>query len=125
MRTVVLILRRRAIAQALQQKLADFSGVQTRVEPDYANADVAIRASCAQAALIEAAEDGEYDIGYCLALCAWLHEEVPDCRLLLLCPESDAEGVRRAAQAEKDGVIQDFVFYDASTDYLVSKVLSL
>ena len=94
-------------------------------EPDYANADVAIRSHLASGALLEVAEDGAQDIDFCLALCAWLREVTPHCRLMLMCPEGQTEAVHRAIEAKRKGEIDDFVFYDVSLDYLAASLQSL
>ena len=79
----------------------------------------------ATGALLEVAEDGAQDIGYCLALCAWLREVTPHCRLMLMCPEGQTETVHRAIEAKRKGEIDDFVFYDVSLDYLAASLQSL
>ena len=84
-----------------------------------------MRGQSIDAALIEVAEDGEPDMSRCLALCGRLHKQAPECKLLLLLPGADKPGVARAANARKEGIIEDFVFYDASSDYLISKLLSM
>ena len=125
LKTVLLIMRRASLAQGLMAKVRDAPGLQLCYEPDYANADVAIRSHLATGALLEVAEDGAQDIGYCLALCAWLREVTPHCRLMLMCPEGQTEAVHRAIEAKRKGEIDDFVFYDVSLDYLVACLLSL
>ena len=125
LKTVLLIMRRASLAQGLMAKVQDTPGMQLCYEPDYANADVAIRSHLATGALLEVAEDGAQDIGYCLALCAWLREVTPHCRLMLMCPEGQAESVHRAVEAKRKGEIDDFVFYDVSLDYLAASLQSL
>ncbi len=125
MQTVVLFIKRKGVAQLLLRRLGALEGVAAYLEQDYANADAIVRSRAANAALIEVAEDGEFDMLYCLALCGRLQEETPECKPLLLCPEEDKAGVTRAANARKEGIIEDFVFYDASADYLISKLLSI
>lgn len=125
MQTVALIMRRRPVAQGLMDALRNGGDVHIIFEPDYAHADVAIRSHGAGIALIEVAEAGEYDMEHCLALCAWLRKETPDCKLLLMCPEQDEESVAQAVTAKRAGRIDDFVFYDSTMDYLSSKLLSL
>ena len=104
LKTVLLIMRRASLAQGLMAKVQDAPGLQLCYEPDYANADVAIRSHLATGALLEVAEDGAQDIGFCLALCAWLRE---------------------AIEAKRRGEIDDFVFYDVSLDYLAACLQSL
>ena len=77
LKTVLLIMRRASLAQGLMAKVQDAPGLQLCYEPDYANADVAIRSHLATGALLEVAEDGAQDIDFCLALCAWLREVTP------------------------------------------------
>lgn len=79
----------------------------------------------AEGALLEVSEDGAHDIGYCLMLCAWLRQVLPHCRLMLMCSESRMEDVHRAIEAKQRGEIDDFVFYDASLDYLVACLQAL
>lgn len=85
--TVALIMKCKVLAQSLMRLTREEKGIQMYFQPDYADADVVIRGCGASCALIEVAESGEYDVAYCLALCAWLKKETPACKLLLLCPE--------------------------------------
>jgi len=125
MQTIVLIMQRKLIAQRLTQKLCGNPDLHLVCDPDYAHADDVIQSHEAKAALIEATEEGAYGTSYCLTLCAWLKELLPACKLLLMCPEHDKAGVTKAMEAKREGRIYDFVFYDASIDYLASKLLSL
>ena len=125
MQTVALIMRRRAVAQTLMQALQEKSGFQVCYEPDYAGADVAIRSRGAGVALIEVAESGEFDIVYCLGLCAWLRVETPACKLILMCSEQDKACIGQVVAAKKDGRIDEFVFYDTSEEYLATKLISM
>ena len=125
LKTVLLIMRRASLAQGLMVKARDDPGLRLCYEPDYTNADAAIRSHQAAGALLEVAEDGDHDIGFCLALCAWLREVTPQCRLMLMCPEGQAGTVRRAVEAKRRGQIDDFVFYDVSLDYLAASLQTL
>lgn len=125
MHTVALMMKRRPVAQDLIKRLKGERGLHCYYEPDYANADVAIRSHGATVALIEAAENEEFGVGYCLALCAWLRQVDPNCKLLLMCPEKDPDSVARVVRAKRAGAIDDFVFYDVSAEYLASVLLSL
>lgn len=125
LKTVVLIMQRASLAQGLMAKAQEAPGIQLCYEPDYANADVAVRGHLAAGALLEVSEDGTHDIGFCLALCAWLREVAPRCRLMLMCPEGQEESVHRAIEAKRKGEIDDFVFYDVSLDYLAASLQSL
>ena len=125
LKTVLLIMQRASLAQGLMAKVRDVPGIQLCYEPDYANADVAIRTHLATGALLEVSEDGVHDMDFCLTLCAWLREVVPHCRLMLMCPEGQTENVYRAVEAKQRGIIDDFVFYDVSLDYLAASLQTL
>lgn len=125
LKTVILIMQRASLAQGLIAKVRNAPGIQLCYEPDYANADVAIRTHLAAGALIEVTENEVHDINFCLALCAWLREVTPHCRLMLMCPEGQTEAVHRAIEAKRKGEIDDFVFYDVSLDYLSASLQSL
>jgi len=116
-------MRRKSVAQGLAQTLGD--GLRVIVEPSHRRAQARVRAGGADIALVEVAESGGHGIAECLALCACLREGVPQCKLLLMCPEQDRDSVAQAIAAKWQGRIDDFVFYDATTDYLVSKLLSM
>ena len=125
LKTVLLIMRRASLAQGLMAKARDDPGLRLCYEPDYDRADTAIRSHQATGALLEVAEDGRQDMGYCLSLCAWLREVTPHCRLMLMCPEGQTETIHRAIEAKRKGEIDDFVFYDVSLDYLAASLQSL
>ena len=125
LKTVILIMQRASLAQGLIEKVRAVSGIQLCYEPDYANAEVAIRAHLAVGALLEVSEDGVHDSDFCLAWCARLREAAPGCRLMLMCPEGQTEAVSSAVEAKRRGTIDDFVFYDVSLDYLAASLESL
>lgn len=125
LKTVILIMQRASLAQGLMAKVRDVPDIQLCYEPNYANADVSIRAYLAAGALLEVSEDDTHNISFCLALCARLREVTPHCRLMLMCPEGQPEAVHRAIEAKRRGEIDDFVFYDVSLDYLAASLQSL
>ena len=123
MRSIILAMLRQPLAQRLIAKLNKAVGVRAIYESDYDKVLSAVSAGCADTILIEIAEKGIYDAEFCLALCATLRRETPDCRLLLLCPEKDETSVSAVLRGRRGGWIDDFLFYDASIDFLVSKLL--
>ena len=123
--TVALIMKRKMLAQSLMRLTREEKDIQMCFQPDYADTDVVIRGCGAGCALIEVAESGEYDVAYCLALCARLKRETPACKLLLLCPEIDEECIAEVVAAKRAGKIDDFIFYDTSLEYLISKLCSM
>ena len=125
MRTVLLIMKRKSVAQGLMLKLRDVSDFQLAYEAEYVRAAATIRVHDARVALIEVAESWEYGIAYCLELCARLREETPGCKLLLMCPENSSESKHAAVDVMRSGEIDDFVYYNVSMDYLQSKLAVL
>lgn len=125
MQTIVLIMRRRPVAQAFMDRLAGNTDISVACEREYARAERVIFEHNARVALIEVAESGEYGAAYCMALCERLRAAAPTCKLVLLCPEQNEPGVLQAVRAKRDGRIDDFVFYDASLEYVASKLLSM
>ena len=125
MKTIVLIMQRASLAQGLMGRLGDDPALQLYFEPDYVNADAAIRGHLAQGALVEIGEDGPHTADYCLALCRWLREAVSGCKLIVMCPESQPQAVEQVVAAKRGGQIDDFVFYDVSLDYLVACLQAL
>lgn len=125
MQTIVIVMRRKPIAQAFIQKLENYSDIKIVHETDYALAGGTILVHNAVAALIEVGETSDIDIEQCLVLCDRIQSRTPSCKLLLMCPEQSETSVLAAVRAKKDGRIDDFVFYDVSLDYLASKLLSM
>ena len=125
MSAIVLIMWRRAIAESLLFKLNSDSLLRLCYEPDYTKADTCVKNNNAKVALIEAAETGAHDVSKCLEICAALRKDAVDCKLILMCPDQDEEAVAQTVNAMQAGQIDDFVFYEASFDYLSSKILTM
>lgn len=125
MQTIVLVMRRKPIAQSLVERLQDNPDAQIIHASDYDNSEAIIFNSKANVVLIEAAESGDYGIAYCLELCERLRKDAPKCMLLLMCPEQDENSITRVVEAKRKKRIDDFVFYDVTIEYLISKLMSM
>ena len=125
MPAIVLIMWRKAIAESLMTKLNTGTEISIFYESDYTQADICVKKNNAKVAFIEAAETGVYDVMHCLDICAKLREETDDCRFILMCPEQEEEAVAQTVSAKQNGHIDDFVFYEASFDYLSSKLMTM
>ena len=119
----MLVMHRLSVAQGLVNMLKGDSGVSVYIENDYSKAADAVRSHRADAALIEITESARYDDSYCLALCSRLRKTAPGCRLVLLCPEKDEAYIAAVVKARQNDEIDDFIFYDASLDYMASKLI--
>lgn len=118
-------MQRASLAQGLITKVRNISNIKLYYEPEYNNANDTINNFRANGALVEVSEDYKHDINSCLTLCATLRKATPECHLMLMCPEGQMETIHRAIEAKRKGEINDFVFYDASLDYLVACLQSL
>ncbi len=125
MTRVVLIMHRKSIAQGLMVKLQNSQDICLTYRPEYDKANESISQNKANVALIEVAESGPYDMDYCLALCEKLRTKTPNCKLLLMFPEQDVKGIKKVVEAKSEKLIDDFVFYDVTIDYLASKLMSI
>lgn len=52
-------------------------------------------------------------------------KDAPKCMLLLMCPEQDENSITRVVEAKRKKRIDDFVFYDVTIEYLISKLMSM
>ena len=125
MRTIVLLMRRKSVAQGLMHMLSNMNNTNAIFEPEYDRAEEVIRSNGVSVALVEAAETGWHSISLCLRLCGLLREVTPGCKLILMCPETDKAVVALSVKAKHDGRIDDFVFYDSTMSYLASKLTSI
>ena len=125
MPNVLLVVHRRAIVQALIDKLQKNSGISLVYEANSSHAETAAVLHNAEVVLIEVAESGMHNLDYCLNLCQEIRGLVPECKLIIMCSEQDEESVKRVIKAKWEGKIDDFVFYDGTMDYLVSKLKSI
>ena len=76
-------------------------------------------------ALIEIPEKRGHPAQDALDICGDIKEASPGCKIILICPENDEESVSACIAAVRKGKINDYLFYDLSVDYLVSKLISL
>ena len=125
MKIVVLLMKRASLAQGLIYKSALYDDLQLIHEPDYAKACQIILECQAQAALLEITEGEQCSPTYCLRMCSLLRQTVPQCRLMLMCPEQNPGAVEDSIRAKRQGLIDNFVFYDVSMDYLLASLRSL
>ena len=58
-------------------------------------------------------------------VCDDIKEARPGCKVMLMCPEQDKKSVDACVKAKKKGKIEDFIFYEASLEYLTSKLEAL
>lgn len=113
------------LADALAQNPDAAGRFRFSAEGDYRMALLTAECERPDAAVVEFPESGPWTPERCLDLCRTLRRHLPELPLLLLCPESRPDACELAVRAVKDGVVRDYVFYDASVQYLLSKLDTL
>lgn len=73
-------------------------------------------------AVIDVMENVSKETETVLLFCEELRKTVPACRLLLLVSQDDETSRKMAINAMKRKIVDDFVFYDTSLEYLYAKL---
>jgi DNA-binding NarL/FixJ family response regulator len=121
----MLMLCRRVIADLLISAIEKQDGVEAFGEYIYKNAMIAAISRKPDIALVEIPEQYGCPADDTLIVSEKIMEASPGCKIVMLCPERDEASVNACIEAKKTGKIEDFLFYDSSVDYLVSKLASL
>ncbi len=125
MGNILLLMRRKPIAQVIINSFKDKQEICPIYESNYRNARLIIINHKPKAVLMEVAETGPYDIGYCLELCREIRRKIPESKLILMSSERDERSVKQVITAKSQDEIDDFLFYDVTIDYLTSKFISI
>jgi DNA-binding NarL/FixJ family response regulator len=120
MQKIILAMRRKPAAEELIRKLRERCGCLVVCESDHEKAEDCIRSGGADTVLIEISETGKYDFDYCMALCSRIKE--PNRKIFILCSEQDEPSVSAVITAKRQGLINDFIFFDVSVEYIISKI---
>ena len=73
-------------------------------------------------AIIDIIDGTSSETASLLVSCRQMRSAVPDCHILFLLSQEDQEGKNVAISAVKEGMVDDFVFYDTSLQYLFAKM---
>ncbi len=123
---ILLVMQRRMLADSLIAQVGDCEHLALLAEPDYASAGLTAEAYQPAVVVVEVPEAGAWrSAEKCLEVADSVRGRVATCRVVLLCPESDAESCRQIVAAKRANRIDDFLFYEASVHYLFSKLESL
>lgn len=121
MTNIVLCMRRPMIGEQLQRMLRVSDDISTVLGP-HAQGEVLAEKHQANVVLVEVAEQMPYDLSYGLVLCAQVKNILPACKCVLLCSEQDEDVVQGVVRAQRDGLIDDFLFYDCTPTYMMYKL---
>jgi len=116
---------RKVLAEALVSDLRANTAFSLRVEYRYESAPISADVFQPDVVLMEIPESGKNTPEKCLLLCDALRKKQPACKTLLLTPEGNEEACSLTIQAAREGRISDFVYYDTSIRYLISKLEAL
>ena len=122
---VLLIMQRRIMSDAIKRSLSDEAELQFFINHDYKNIENYVLTYKPDVALVEIPESKAFDPQEYLDICADIRTADSRCRLLLMCPENSGESKQAAVDGVSSGIIEDFIFYDVSTEYLKTKLKSL
>ena len=76
-------------------------------------------------AVIEMTSGSPVDNEAVLSFCKKLRQTIPGCRLLLFVVQGDTASRNTAIHAMQNKIVDDFVFYDESLQYLLAKLGAL
>lgn len=125
MSSVLLVMNRKVLADALIRSVKDNPLLEFYTEYNYAGAILTAEIFRPAVIVLEIPESGEWTASKCLALCDRMKEEHPDGKILILCPEGDTAACDATIAAVQASRVDDFVFYDTSWKYLMSKLESM
>ena len=125
-RRVLLVMQKRMLSDALIAQTKNDTRFTFTTEPRYASAALTAEACSPEIAVIEIPESGPWKSAEkCLAICDMIRRQLPNCKLVVLCSEDEKDSYQAAIQAKKERRIDDFLFYDNSAHYLLSKLEAL
>ena len=125
-RRVLLVMQKRMLSDALIAQTSNDTRFTFTTEPRYASAVLTAEACSPEIAVVEIPESGSWKPAEkCFAICDMIRRQLPDCKLVILCSEDDKDSYQAAIQAKQGCRIDDFLFYDNSVHYLLSKLEAL
>ena len=122
---ILLVLCRKVIANLLVEAVEKRSNMTVFAEYNYKNVRAAAMTLKPDIALAEIPQCRGTPALDTLDICAEIKSESPGCKIMLLCPENSEESISVCVKAKQKAQIEDFLFYDSSTNYLVSKLESM
>ncbi|MDO4710366.1 MAG: hypothetical protein Q4A75_00195 [Peptostreptococcaceae bacterium] len=125
MQRILLGLHRKLLAQSIAETMREDARFVFYTEYCAKNIPLAIQNYDIEIAVIEVPESGSDPAGEKLELCREIAKASPGCKLLLMCSEDSEQSKRAMVEAKQKGEIEDFVFYDSSLEYLITKLESM
>jgi len=125
-RRVLLVMQKRMLSDALIAQTRNDTRFTFMTEPRYASAALTAEACSPEITVVEIPESGLWSSAEkCFAVCDMIRRQLQNCKLVILCSEDDKDSCQATIQAKKESRIDDFLFYDNSANYLLSKLEAL
>lgn len=125
MKKILLVMDRKVLAEALLLEMKNISDLTFCKEYNYKKAVITAEIFQPNILLLEIPESQKISLGQCLEICDEIRNIFPECKILLLTPEGNQKAREMAIQAVQQGRVNDFIYYDTSMEYLVSKIKSM
>ena len=123
---VLLVMQKKMLSDMLIAQSVNDTRFEFSAEPRYASAALTAEACLPEIAVVEIPESGPWKSAEkCLAICDVICKQLPGCKQVILCSENDEDSYHAAIQAKKTHRIDDFLFYENSAHYLLSKLEAL
>ena len=122
MQRLLMVMYRRIISDGIKNSLKGNPDAEVYVEHNYDNAVFAANTYLPNVILLEIPENRAWAPEPYIRLCAELKGELPGCKLLLMCPENSRESKLAAIDAMRRCMIHDFIYFNVTLDYLLSKL---
>ena len=123
---VLLVMQRKIISDSLICQSKNDPRFIFTAEEKYSTAVLTAEACSAEIVVLEIPESGLWSSAdKCLSICDVIRNQLPSCKLMIICCENDTNTYRAVIHAKQEQRIDDFLFYDCSINYLLSKLESL
>ena len=125
-KNILLVMHRKILSDALIEGSKDGERFEFQAVQNHASALLTAEACMPGIVIMEIPESGNWkSVDKFLATGDLIRMQIPGCKQVLLCSESNAEACRVVLQAKQENRTDDFLYYDTSVRYLFSKLESL
>jgi len=121
-KNALLVLCRRVIAELVTEYMESNTNMKAHCVYRYDEARLMVSILQPIVALVEVPERHGDPVLDAFDLYDFIKEECPDCKILLMVSEQDKKGVAACVEAKQKGRIEDFIFYNASVQYMTAKL---
>ncbi len=125
MKKILLIMDRKVLSDALLSEMDDPSKFVFYTEYNYIHAQISAVVFLPDTILMEIPESQKISPDQCLDICDEIRSNHPECKILLLTPEGNQRACELTIKAVQEGRVDDFLYYDTSMKYLVSKLRTM